>query len=48
MFRSLARLGGLPLGVGLLYGHPARAQTRDMVLATTTSTRDSGLLEGLP
>ena len=45
MFRSIARLGGLLLGIGLLHGPPAPAQTRDMVLATTTSTQDSGLLD---
>ena len=47
MFRFLARLGGLLLGIGLLQGPPERAQTRDMVLATTTSTQDSGLLDSL-
>jgi len=47
MFRSIARLAWLPLGVGLVEGSPARAQTRDMVLATTTSTQDSGLLDSL-
>jgi len=47
MFRYLARLGGLLLGIGLLTGPPARAQTREMVLATTTSTQDSGLLDSL-
>jgi len=47
MFRSLARLGGLLLGIGVLHVPPARAQTRDMVLATTTSTQDSGLLDSL-
>ena len=47
MFRSLTRLGGLLLGIGLLPGSPAQAQTRDMVLATTTSTQDSGLLDSL-
>jgi tungstate transport system substrate-binding protein len=47
MFRCLARFGGLLLGIGLLHGPPARAQARDMVLATTTSTQDSGLLDSL-
>ena len=47
MLRSLPRLVGLLLGLGLLHGPPAWAQTRDMVLATTTSTQDSGLLDSL-
>jgi tungstate transport system substrate-binding protein len=47
MLRSLARLGGLLLGIGLVHGTPARAQAREMVLATTTSTQDSGLLDSL-
>jgi tungstate transport system substrate-binding protein len=47
MFHSLVRLGGLLLGISLLPGPPARAQARDMVLATTTSTQDSGLLDSL-
>jgi len=47
MLRSFARLGGLLLGIGLVHGPPARAQSRDMVLATTTSTQDSGLLDTL-
>jgi tungstate transport system substrate-binding protein len=47
MLRSLARFGGLLLGIGLLPGSPARTQVRDMVLATTTSTQDSGLLDSL-
>jgi tungstate transport system substrate-binding protein len=47
MLRSPARLGGLLIAVGILSGPPARAQTRDMVLATTTSTQDSGLLDSL-
>jgi len=44
---SLARLGGLLLGIGLVHGSPAWAQAREMVLATTTSTQDSGLLDSL-
>jgi tungstate transport system substrate-binding protein len=47
MFRYLARLGGLLLGIGLLHGPSAQAQARDMVLATTTSIQDSGLLDSL-
>ncbi len=47
MLRPLARLGGFLLGIGLLHGPPALAQNRDMVLATTTSTQDSGLLDSL-
>ena len=47
MFRSLTRLGGLLLGLSAGYVPPAQAQTRDMVLATTTSTQDSGLLDSL-
>jgi tungstate transport system substrate-binding protein len=47
MLRSLPRLGGFLLGIGLVHGPPARAQARDMVLATTTSTQDSGLLDSL-
>ena len=47
MLRSLPRLVELLLGLGLLHGPPAWAQTRDMVLATTTSTQDSGLLDSL-
>jgi tungstate transport system substrate-binding protein len=47
MLRSLARLGGLLLGIGLVHGPAAGAQARDMVLATTTSTQDSGLLDSL-
>jgi tungstate transport system substrate-binding protein len=44
---SLARLGGLLLGIGSVHGTPAWAQAREMVLATTTSTQDSGLLDSL-
>jgi tungstate transport system substrate-binding protein len=47
MRRSLARLGGLLLGLSTGYVPPAWAQTRDIVLATTTSTQDSGLLDSL-
>jgi len=47
MFRSLARLGGLLLGLSTVSVLPARGQARDMVLATTTSTQDSGLLDSL-
>ncbi len=45
MYRFAAPLGGLLLGAALLPA--AQAQTRDMVLATTTSTQDSGLLDSL-
>jgi ABC-type tungstate transport system permease subunit len=45
MFRTAARFGGLLLG--LLPATGAPAQTRDLVLATTTSTQDSGLLDSL-
>jgi tungstate transport system substrate-binding protein len=45
LFRSAARFGGLLLG--LLPATGAPAQTRDLVLATTTSTQDSGLLDSL-
>jgi tungstate transport system substrate-binding protein len=47
MFRFVTRLGGLLLGLGLLPAAAGPAQTRDMVLATTTSTQDSGLLDSL-
>jgi tungstate transport system substrate-binding protein len=47
MRRSLARLGRLLLGLSTGYVPPAWAQTRDIVLATTTSTQDSGLLDSL-
>ena len=47
MLRFFPRFGGLLLGLGTLYGPPAPAQVRDMVLATTTSTQDSGLLDSL-
>ena len=45
--RNLARLGGLLVAIGILQSPLAQAQTRDMVLATTTSTQDSGLLDSL-
>jgi tungstate transport system substrate-binding protein len=47
MFRNLALLGRLLVAIGMLQGPLAQAQTRDMVLATTTSTQDSGLLDSL-
>ena len=47
MLRFFTRLGGLLLAIGSLSGPPVRAQARDMVLATTTSTQDSGLLDSL-
>jgi tungstate transport system substrate-binding protein len=47
MVRCFTRLAGLLLATGALQGSPVRAQTRDMVLATTTSTQDSGLLDSL-
>ena len=47
MLRFLTRLGGLLLAIGSFSGPPVRAQARDMVLATTTSTQDSGLLDSL-
>ena len=47
MFRFLARLGRLLVVIGVLHVPTARAQARDMVLATTTSTEDSGLLDSL-
>ena len=47
MLRFFTRLGGLLLAIGSFSGPPVRAQARDMVLATTTSTQDSGLLDSL-
>ena len=47
MLPSFGRLAFLLLGAGLLHAPAERAQSRDMVLATTTSTQDSGLLDSL-
>ena len=47
MLPFFGRLAFLLLGAGVLYAPAGRAQSRDMVLATTTSTQDSGLLDSL-
>jgi tungstate transport system substrate-binding protein len=47
MLRFCSRVGGLVIFPCLLVAALAGAQTRDLVLATTTSTQDSGLLDTL-
>jgi len=47
--RAVRRSGGLAmcLVAGILTAHPPVRQTADVLLATTTSTRDAGLLDSL-